>query len=913
MSLEISSFRAARGERLALNNVPQNATGVVKAELPFRDRVVNFFKSGDARYGTAQEQQVNREFKATFRDALRKAEGGDVASRAFRSAGLPVGWQNSAKPMSEKQVKLVLDLAQQYRAQDVDRTLGRVEYFIDSNGNPGFAHSFNNSGTQLPTTDRNNPELLALFRREVKLDPSFAKRTLTGGDLDVIAQRAITKFETRKVEAFREMHPGLALVMQQNHAGMPNEDSRSFCLNLAGKLSGATAGGHQLSLEPVVFRDVATRSLLAVDKNKDLLAKMSYDPQGVRELGDQLIDAHDKLHQLEQEMMAIHGPDMPNSQVGIDVGVGLIHEIRHQRDLLVAKFGFLNDIVSKDPLGQKAVDYSNLLWAHAVGKIFDQAIAGTQDQATIARLTTARDGYIDTQQQIYDNSQAGGPRTVLPGTVKKDDHPATLGKTSAKHYLEDTLRQAGIPRDTIKQLTSSQNLGRARRDALNENQNWAPITRQMVVHRDGVTRTYESRITPGSSINPRFARLYGGVGTGISSATKDDLGHARNLKVSELVRTAPGQQDQTKIKVIGHGVLDMWDVQNNGQRHASNVSGAHEVLEAAIVTNDRIRTEALNRAQAGNNAPIKITHVSVNLITPAGWRELPGMVRTDTFHDYQEKTYTLEQFSAFNENTTAHNGGPVPFQIDDDRPPGLGIVGQGQDVAINVDVDVIAFSFGINPIATGKMPDFMGGWAGIYDHNKGMMEKFVGDLGTGEFGASGSRPGGFIGSVLDELDMNNPAHVELASRIQEQTDIVREMFTTEAFKRGNGDPAKMGRHILALQGLAEEALGLAGVTDHGATMSKGCKSDKDRGGVTDVELKHQVITEDMGGQIRPDMELEGDDQQNYYVVSTGSGQLENQIYNTGLPGSKEAGKLTERIPDRTVRQYLSGLGEFASE
>jgi hypothetical protein len=65
----------------------------------------------------------------------------------------------------------------------------------------------------------------------------------------------------------------------------------------------------------------------------------------------------------------------------------------------------------------------------------------------------------------------------------------------------------------------------------------------------------------------------------------------------------------------------------------------------------------------------------------------------------------------------------------------------------------------------------------------------------GEFSAFGSRPGGFIGEVMDGLDMNNPAHRVLATRMQEQADQVRSMFTHEDFKRGNGDPAKMGRHI----------------------------------------------------------------------------------------------------------------------
>ena len=151
------------------------------------------------------------------------------------------------------------------------------------------------------------------------------------------------------------------------------------------------------------------------------------------------------------------------------------------------------------------------------------------------------------------------------------------------------------------------------------------------------------------------------------------------------------------------------------------------------------------------------------------------------------------------------------------------------------------------------------------------------------------------------------------AKIRTQTDTVRKLFISEDFKRGNGDPAKMGREILALQGLAEEALSVLGVEDEAATMSKGCKSDKDRGGVTDVELKHKLITEDMGGEIVPDGRLDEEDQESYYVVAGASGQLENQEFNTGLMGSKEAGKLKNRIPSGIVRRFLAGLGMFASE
>jgi phosphatidylinositol-4,5-bisphosphate 4-phosphatase len=191
------------------------------------------------------------------------------------------------------------------------------------------------------------------------------------------------------------------------------------------------------------------------------------------------------------------------------------------------------------------------------------------------------------------------------------------------------------------------------------------------------------------------------------------------------------------------------------------------------------------------------------------------------------------------------------------------------------------------------------------------MVRFIGDLGTGPDGSYGAAPGGFIGSVYDRLDQSDPKQAELAADIRDQTDLVRKMFLSGDFKRGDGDPAKMGRHILYLQGLADTALELTGQTGQGATASKGCKSDKDRGGVLDNELKHMAMTEDMGGQILPNQKLDDEDRDNYLRASLA--QLKVHGDNTGLPGSKEQGKLTAKIINPAEKQFVEGLGTFASE
>jgi phosphatidylinositol-4,5-bisphosphate 4-phosphatase len=167
--------------------------------------------------------------------------------------------------------------------------------------------------------------------------------------------------------------------------------------------------------------------------------------------------------------------------------------------------------------------------------------------------------------------------------------------------------------------------------------------------------------------------------------------------------------------------------------------------------------------------------------------------------------------------------------------------------------------------------------------------------------------------VYDRLDERIPDQAKLRAEIREQTNLVREMFASEAFKRGNGDPAKMSRHIIDLQGLAEQSLKLIGDTNMAATMSKGCKSDTDRGGVVDVEWKADKMIRHMGGQVRPDVQPKGDDKQILYAAYAASGQQENQRYNKGVPGSKETDKLLDRIIGKALRKICAGLGACVDE
>jgi phosphatidylinositol-4,5-bisphosphate 4-phosphatase len=933
MGIDISAFRA-EGERLVLDRgLMAGPSRVQTAPLSFRDRVVAWRQGGSLAYGNIHHQQQNRDFKAAFYMALVKAEGPEIANRAMAAGGLRRGWAMSSKPLDQRTRLRILDQAQHFRERAVADTRRNFRTFMRGAGPGSFAHSFSAMATAngYPAGDVRNRALCHLVAREVGRDPRFAKRTLTQTQLDGIARLAIAKFYDQRQAAFREQHEGLAQFAAAGLAGTPREDARTFFAELTAKLSPGMAAGHPLSTEPPGFRQLAARTLEEVRTTTPLMGRMAYEPQGWDQLDRELRAKFQALAALSGQLQNLAATDQPGTADGQQLQQALVQEIRHQQGLISAKLNFLDDIRQSDTLSKKQVAYSNLMWAHAAGQIIEDAKdwlrANPPPGGTVElelQLDRAKVDLIRGAQTAYDRAPTN-ERTVLPDSgVRKEEHPVKIAQKEAKRFLEATLQQAGLPPEQIRRLTSGEEMDEARRLALNNNQSWAPASRRMVVHKDGVTRTYESAVVPAISINARLRRRYlssqplepGGPPHqpryGTSSGTKNDPYHARNLKLSTLERILPNGLRKRMATVVGHGVLDQWDITDPQQRRAANRRGAKEVIETAFATNDRVSTEALNRRQAGDNRPVKITHLSVNLVTPSKPRDL--LIAATARHvlpHHMEARYTDEQFAAFQANTNVGNGGqPLQLQVDDTRPGG----GLGQDVNVNVDVDTIAFSFAINPLATGRgIPDWAAGWTHVYEQNRQSMVRFIGDLGAGGDGSYLSKPGGFIGSVHDRLDNNDPQQRELAAQIREQTDIVRKMFLSEDFKRGDGDPAKMGRHLLYLQGLAEQALDLLGDTGQAATASKGCKSDKDRGGVTDVELKHMAITEDMGGRVLPNQRLEQEDEDNYAIVAVGSEQDINQKRSIGVPGSKEQGKLETRLPDPHVQRLVKGLATFGSE
>ena len=137
-------------------------------------------------------------------------------------------------------------------------------------------------------------------------------------------------------------------------------------------------------------------------------------------------------------------------------------------------------------------------------------------------------------------------------------------------------------------------------------------------------------------------------------------------------------------------------------------------------------------------------------------------------------------------------------------------------------------------------------------------------------------------------------------------DTVLEIYLEDAYKYSNGDPAKLNREIEGLLNTANKAL--ADVhSNRVITISKGCKSDKDRGGVLITEIFTNAIVEDLGGSITYNSKL--DDEKKSIYLNVATSQFHVQTANTGLPGNKAMGWAVSEAE----QAFLKGLSAFAKE
>lgn len=603
-----------------------------------------------------------------------------------------------------------------------------------------------------------------------------------------------------------------------------------------------------------------------------------------------------------------------------DLQAALMTDLSRQISLTRAKIEFLDEFIQNDPLSDKNVAYNKLVWTQASALALKDAASDLREKLHAAELSGDRplaeklaqhladvlDKQAEAQVRVQDAreewQQAGTERSVSPVKSKFSTNPLQQHRKDEEKFLKDAFEHAKL----LPEGGASAYLAKRQVKALDTIQDWHTIERKMFVQRDGVARTYTSEIKPGSQIGHGVGDAYAQDGLkGVSAGNKTEAGHGRNLQISALYRdeVGPSGEQLGRVKVsqtIRHGVLDAWNIDDPTDRRNASRAGAKEVLTTAMVSDEqflaRAKANSLANVQDDDHPVSKLVHINLNLTTA------DSLLIRKASPDYREYDFTRNQFDAF-DSQTGHNT----------------LTADGQDV--NLDIDTITLSFGVNAVALGEGAP----WAlalessrwpeDIVKHNRENLEKLVGDLGWG------SAPGGYVGGIVDQLrqkatDPDTPVDEAeqinaTINKIQRETDRVRRMFNGEEYKKGIEDAYRMDRHIMSLVNTTQNALAnLLDNHDMMMTLSQGCKSNKDRGGMGDVEHKAQVIIEDMGGQVNPSEKFSEQDQTIYNTVLTSSGQAEVQQLNTGLPGSKNAGEVKARINDPDAVKYAKGFADF---
>ena len=295
------------------------------------------------------------------------------------------------------------------------------------------------------------------------------------------------------------------------------------------------------------FRMLAKGLLEEISTTKELLGKMTYNPEELRKsLGNEITAKMDRLAELEFELSTLSEEDSPQTQVGQGPRNSLADEIRQQKELLIAKFGFMDDVRQErsaqpeDGRVQQPVVGGGRRPSDRRGHHQDRPRTGSPSATTaIAQLTTLARRRSSPRRSRTTRTRRR-PAHDPDSTTRQP--PATRGKTDAMTYPRKRPRESRHARDEQSSSWSIRpSLSSARRRALNSKPGLgADRAVNMVVTQDGVTRTYRSNIIPAPRSVARFARSYAQHNSdGISSATKTDLDHARNRKVSELQRLTP--------------------------------------------------------------------------------------------------------------------------------------------------------------------------------------------------------------------------------------------------------------------------------------------------------------------------------------------------------------------------------------
>jgi hypothetical protein len=418
--------------------------------------------------------------------------------------------------------------------------------------------------------------------------------------------------------------------------------------------------------------------------------------------------------------------------------------------------------------------------------------------------------------------------------------------------------------------------------AVLNDQPWNVIDRQVSLQLGGKSFTFGSKIAPAGTLGNVFDS-YGGKG--VSCATSWEKTHAVNLATTEF--TAPN--GKVLFKGLRHGIHSAFGIQDSKEREVANHNRAKETLLAAIISDPKLYEKALK------GEPIALDLNSISLVTPDAFRgrgtdDDPlkvGKIKKDN-----EKAMLSEQLKAWD----SLDGKEQTLQI---KGP------NGEMMDIKVTPHINAFNFGVNKGGVGNLSSVIGGWGPSDRANTKALGRLLGENSLKE-GPYGGRVGRHIAQLEEQLKTPNLSKSEQLRMnkelrtVRELSDQIRDIWTTEAYKKSSGDPYKMVARLAVLSHIM------------GDTTAFNCKSGKDRTGELDVEAKFLALQIERTGHVPPyNQELTSEEQTLFRALALEGGNLDMQRLNVSAGGFKLEGvhAITRRLGGDEAKEVHRGLSK----
>lgn len=618
----------------------------------------------------------------------------------------------------------------------------------------------------------------------------------------------------------------------------------------------------------------------------------------------------------------------------------LVNTLKDQLNTLGERKAYLSEMVVSNPTSKQAINHAKAQFTESAIRLLEEKLqevpVGTDGYKA---LQQAKQTLVARQQELLkeksldtppDLKAAMGEKKANKETVQEITGKLSRGEALPLHHpgireegimtlvLKHAFEQAGLGEDAVKHL--KHDIKDAHTQVLNDQQ-WTGISKTVQFSHAGTSVSYTSSIDPAATLGGVFDS-YGGKGVCCHDST--ETSHAVNLARTELtddkgdvlfegfrhgVNSAYGLTDKA-LKALDKSALkemvkelvpddtrwvksaDTPDLDATvdkiltdksfrkematTMRTQASINRGREILQAIISSNP----EKLQ--QARQTGKVDVTLSSISLLTPDLIRGIIGGA--------DERKMLQEQLTGWQALQPAQT-----LTLKD---------ANGDDINVKVDVDVMAFNFGVNqggvvgmgPISSSSALGSWGmGWNEADQANSLAMDKLIGpeDERTTEDGQR--QFGGQVGEFLKTANAEDARVVrQLASQIQD-------IWDSGSYKVAGNEPYKMVSRLAVLTHM----LGDSAVFN--------CKSGKDRTGELDVEAKFLATQIQLTGSVpEPDHIRTPQEKQQFFQMAVNSGNHEMQRMNVGGAGFKLEGvdALTEQLGGESEKLVHRGLSKF---